>query len=140
MKSFILKLIHIPPYLEIVCLVAYCGLIFFLSSRPSETYPNVNFPHSDKIAHIILYLPLGILSARIAAWYHKRYTWAFLFCLLYGISDEFHQHFVPTRNCSVDDIFADCLGGLLGIILFHELFKFFIRKHPLSLRKSLGGI
>lgn len=140
MKSLLHKLLHVPPYLEIVCLVAYCGLIFFLSSRPAGAYPEVRFPHSDKIAHIVIYLPLGLLSARIAAWYHRGYAWALLFCFLYGIGDELHQHFVPTRSCSVDDVFADCLSGLLGIILFHKLFKLCIRKHPLSLRKSLGGI
>ncbi|MGH8657315.1 MAG: VanZ family protein [Gammaproteobacteria bacterium] len=36
--------------------------------------------------------------------------------ILYGISDEFHQSFVPGRQPSWYDVLADGLGGLLGVL------------------------
>jgi VanZ family protein len=33
---------------------------------------------------------------------------------LYGLSDEWHQSFVPARYAEAGDVLADLLGGLLG--------------------------
>ena len=35
--------------------------------------------------------------------------------MVYGLSDEFHQSFVPMRDASIYDVFADIIGGMLGI-------------------------
>ena len=40
-----------------------------------------------------------------------------LFCLTYGLSDEFHQRFVPGRFSGVDDLVFDTLGGLLAVAI-----------------------
>ena len=42
----------------------------------------------------------------------------FLFCLLYSISDEVHQFFVPERACRVFDVFVDSLGIVFGMTVF----------------------
>ena len=39
---------------------------------------------------------------------------AFLFALMYGISDEFHQSFIQGRDSSWLDVMADGAGGYLG--------------------------
>jgi len=38
--------------------------------------------------------------------------------ILYGISDEIHQYFVPFRYSSVMDVVADGLGASLGISIY----------------------
>jgi VanZ family protein len=38
----------------------------------------------------------------------------FAFTLLFGMSDEWHQSFVPSRMADVWDFAADGLGALLG--------------------------
>jgi VanZ family protein len=39
---------------------------------------------------------------------------AVIFGTLYGISDEFHQSFVPGRDVSGFDVFIDFLGSAIG--------------------------
>jgi len=44
------------------------------------------------------------------------------FCVLYAVTDEIHQLFVPGRACELFDILVDSSGALLGNLLFF-LFK-----------------
>jgi VanZ family protein len=45
--------------------------------------------------------------------------WAALFSVLYGISDEFHQSFVPYRGARVSDVLIDGVGVILaGAFIF----------------------
>jgi VanZ family protein len=41
---------------------------------------------------------------------------------IYGITDEIHQSFVPMRDTSVFDVFADGLGSFAGAYFYDELF------------------
>jgi VanZ family protein len=34
---------------------------------------------------------------------------------VYGVSDEFHQRFVPGRNASIEDWVADVAGAAVGV-------------------------
>ena len=40
--------------------------------------------------------------------------WIVVVAGLFGLSDEIHQHFVPTRNSSVLDLFSDVVGAWLA--------------------------
>jgi VanZ family protein len=43
--------------------------------------------------------------------------WAALLGSLYGLTDEFHQRFVPHRSAELGDWAADTLGAALGALL-----------------------
>ncbi len=45
-----------------------------------------------------------------------------VFCVLYGLSDEFHQLFVVNRTASLWDALFDTLGSGAGLIIF-KIFK-----------------
>lgn len=45
-----------------------------------------------------------------------------IFCVLYAVSDEIHQAFVPGRACRFFDVCVDSIGVLTGILLFFILF------------------
>ena len=90
-----------------------------------------------KSAHFIGYMILGILASGLILYYgniNKKYLLAFLICVIYAISDEIHQLFVPGRSGQVRDVLIDSAGSLLGIILvmaFEKLLIKFNKKHKL---------
>lgn len=107
-------------------LVAYSGIIFYISSIPGLEAP-APFPQADKFFHIGMYFPFGFLAIRaitgtgpvvLAA---RALFAAVALTALYAISDEIHQMFVPGRSASPDDIVADIAGGIFGILAFRFL-------------------
>lgn len=98
--------------------VAYCGLIFYLSSLtiPIEI-EQMKLP--DKALHFIEYGVLSILfffSLKKSMPDHNIKTIALLsilFSSLYGVSDEIHQYFVPGRESSMGDVMADFIGAVI---------------------------
>lgn len=101
----------------------YAGLIFILSSRPQPEKLAL-FPNADKAVHIVEYAVLGALLIR--AFWRSDYGWSIYKCVgisvaaacLYGISDELHQHFVPTRIASGWDVLSDSIGAFIGAIIY----------------------
>jgi VanZ family protein len=104
----------LPPFL---C----AGFIFFLSSLSGKKYPYTFFS-ADKLFHVVEYAILGYLVARAFGYgLHKSkilFVRSFVVCVLYGISDELHQWFVPYRVVSVMDLLADIAGSVLGIGIY----------------------
>ena len=90
-----------------------------------------------KSAHFSGYMILGILASCLILHYeniNKKYSLAFLICVIYAISDEIHQLFVPGRAGQIRDVLIDSAGSLLGIILvmaFEKLLIKFNKKHKI---------
>lgn len=73
-----------------------------------------------KSAHFIAYMILGILSILIFSKFekiNKKPQFAFLLCVVYAISDEIHQLFVPGRSGQLRDVMIDSSGSFVGIAL-----------------------
>jgi VanZ family protein len=106
----------------------YAGLIFFFSSlsHPEEILPITVW---DKFAHVVEYAILGILSYR--AFFNAGSDWTARHALLlgimlsaaYGLTDEFHQMFIPQRQADLLDFFADSIGASVGATTFHWLIR-----------------
>jgi hypothetical protein len=100
--------------------ILWALLIFVASSIPNIALPDLEFIASDKAIHLVVYFVLCVLFHRALS-YQKRFPglarWslacAVLFSILYGVSDEIHQSFVPNRDASVYDLAADSIGTLL---------------------------
>ncbi|MCX5867203.1 MAG: VanZ family protein [Proteobacteria bacterium] len=109
--------------------VLYAGLIFYLSSlTPTQPLP-FSFSGSDKVIHFFMYLGFSFLLLRAlhpGEWIspRNRCLAAFLLAAGYGISDEFHQYFVPGRDCSGFDLLADIAGAAAGILVFERVTRF----------------
>ncbi len=98
--------------------LAWAGTIFFLSSRSTLPDGPDLIPHFDKVAHFSAYTLLGLLLAHAVRATGLPLVAAVALGWLYGVSDEFHQSFVPGRNVDVWDWVADALGVLVGVYLF----------------------
>lgn len=80
-----------------------------------------------KNAHFITYLVLGVLvsnALRSSGVKGKRaFVLAFVICVLYAVSDELHQLFVPGRGGKVSDVLLDSSGAFIGIAGWMSLRK-----------------
>ncbi|MBN2111268.1 MAG: VanZ family protein, partial [Methanosarcinaceae archaeon] len=83
-----------------------------------------SYQHTDKIAHVFLYFGLGIFlhltfrssDSRILRKYAAPF--AIFIGILYGISDEIHQMYVPGRTSSIHDLYADGIGVTIAQLVF----------------------
>jgi hypothetical protein len=99
---------------------AWMGLIFLLSSRSDLPNLTPGLPGLEEIGgHLTEY---GVLAALLWWALHGtglRYpaTGALVLAVLYGMTDEIHQSFVPGRNMSVDDLMVDLIGASAALLI-----------------------
>jgi VanZ family protein len=100
--------------------VIYMMTIFTLSAQ-SQPLPQVTRVIWDKALHTVEYGGLALLFYRAFAGeglsWRSAFMLAFVATSLYGATDEWHQAYVPLRESSVFDWFADNVGALLGGVL-----------------------
>lgn len=70
--------------------------------------------------HGVVFLFLGgFLQLFNELYVHKKPWIVWVICIIYGISDEIHQLFVPGRAFQISDLMMDAIGSLLGIGLVY---------------------
>jgi len=109
---------------------AYALLIFLQSGLPSSVQiPPI--PHVDKLLHALAFGGLGILVFRAIRVSWPEWPAGRLMLLsivaagLYGISDEIHQAFVPSRYADVVDAIFNWIGAGLGVLGYSWLIRVF---------------
>lgn len=127
--------------------ILWMSLIFYLSHQPAtesdalstritevvvktveKVIPNANIAIDSfnnivrKNAHFFAYLVLGLLvinALKRSGFYGYRCIFLALgICVLYAISDEVHQLFVPGRGGQVSDVLIDSAGASVGIGIY----------------------
>lgn len=74
--------------------------------------------------HAFEYLILALLFINLFRLYNiKRNSLVFILCLVYAITDEIHQLFVPGRAFQYFDIFMDSIGSIIGIFIYNIIKK-----------------
>lgn len=70
-----------------------------------------------KNAHLMAYLILGVLVTlpMLRANKKQAFLWAFIICVVFAISDEVHQLFVPGRSGQFKDVCIDSFGAMIGV-------------------------
>ncbi len=117
--------------------ILYCCLIVYLSAQsyPSQHIPSFLFGLSDKLVHGVEYGILGILLYQA---FHQTtptigsITLAVICALIFGISDEIHQWFVPHRQADTLDLLADVVGATFFVFAW-----VFLTKQYASYRQAL---
>lgn len=114
----ILKL-WLPP-------IFWMAIIFFLSSRPTIKTTEIYWQDFivKKTAHFIEYAILSFLYIRAflasEVSRKKSFLLAFLISLVYAISDEYHQSFIPGREPRVRDVIIDSMGAIFAIYIVYS--------------------
>ena len=93
-----------------------------------------------KGAHFSIYLVLGITASIFTLTLEKikkvlRYALSAVIALLYAISDEIHQLYVPGRVGALTDVLIDFGGTLTGLLIL-ALILFVIKKKEIKKRLS----
>jgi VanZ family protein len=96
--------------------LAALAFVFWLSSM--SRVPGAHY-FWDKLLHVTGYTGLGVLALRS---FHgglvpprpRPTILAGLAIVLWGVSDEIHQHFVPGRDASALDVVADGIGFVIA--------------------------
>lgn len=111
-------------------LILWSGVIVFGSSQASVSVTQARdldvFIH--KLAHIIEYSILYIFF--VYAYYSRASRFPLVsiiglcFVFLFGLSDEIHQSFTPTRSPRISDAFVDFCGGVAGYIIVKLYFVY----------------
>jgi VanZ family protein len=122
--------------LNLLLLLAWCGLIFILSHLAASDLPTqfaltsqnsqgtspgslVTFLNWDKLHHAGAYAVMALLAWRTFNDYDYRplqiIIISFVFCSLYGVSDEWHQSFIAGRESDLLDWFADTVGASITL-------------------------
>lgn len=109
--------------------IIYAAVIFWGSSQTQPFGVEIEGACLDKILHTIEYAVLGFLLARALTGSAEKISTkdlvlvTFVMGALYGLTDEFHQHFTPGRIVSVLDLMSDAIGSFLGAVSFAALKK-----------------
>jgi VanZ family protein len=105
-------------------------LIFILSAQPAlPHYPDTLLDTIlKKAAHVIEYGILAFLLWRAlsrgqGALSRSALVTAFVVSVLYAVSDEYHQTFVPGRNGRLVDVGIDVVGALVALLVVGSLGK-----------------
>jgi VanZ family protein len=105
-----------------VLAILWMVLIFISSSIPSDVFPDVGFWGWSKLVHLIYFGVLCYLlekvlreQRRFPLLARRPVLFAFIFTVIYGITDEVHQLITPGRNGQPADVLIDALGASLSI-------------------------
>ena len=111
------------PWFRWGAVALWMGVIYYFSSQSSfALLDRVWQPSLVSIsAHFLEYALLAALlwhalrsSPALAG---RAASLAFVLAVLYAISDEFHQSFVPGRYPDVRDVLVDAAGALMAVLL-----------------------
>jgi hypothetical protein len=110
--------IRVHPLRALLAL-AYMASIFALSALPGRALAGLGlWAGLADLLHVPLYAGLAlvtILALEGRLWLRVAITAAT--CLLFALTDEWHQTFVPGRVFAAADLRADAVGVALGISL-----------------------
>lgn len=132
----------LQKFLAWLALLVWMGVIFYFSHQSGDASMQLSDGILDsfkslfqnfldyhtlsyivrKIAHFTEYFILGLLIYHLVKQYRviskTEIIWMILFCVIYAMSDEFHQVFIGGRSPKVFDVIIDSLGSSLSILLF----------------------
>jgi len=119
----------------VVLLIVYMGVIFWISCLPGEQLTPesvLGIIISASVKHVSEYAILGILMSLVIAQVSNKTLsiifYSSIFSSCYGILDEIHQSFVPTRHCTLVDVYINIIGSMTGVLFYLILSRYTNKK------------
>lgn len=103
---------------------AWMALIFGVSARPLPPYV-ATLP--DWSTHAGAFAVLAVLACRAfagrlgAPLRSGDALRVVVLCVAYGVTDEFHQSFVPGREATAWDVAKDAVGAVVGVWVYRRV-------------------
>lgn len=104
------------------------GVTMHIFKGVSKIMPSIDISFKEfnyivrKFAHFTIYFILGVLVLNAFRRGGRRsirfICISFIVCVLYAMSDEFHQSFVPGRGPAIFDVLIDSSGSATGIMFY----------------------
>ena len=102
--------------------------ISMLLTKNNEELARTIEPYVRKIAHFSEYAVGGILIFLLLMTFQKispkiRNILSIVITIMYAITDEIHQLFIPGREGKIIDVYIDTLGIITGILFVNLILK-----------------
>lgn len=111
------------------------GVIFLMSARTPGQLPD--FGAFDfvvkKSGHFLAYGVLALLVLRAVEGVKRPFFLTLLIVILYAVSDEYHQTFVPGRFGTAVDVGIDAVGAAVALLLVLGINRIRARRSPAPL-------
>ncbi len=80
-----------------------------------------------KLAHFTIYTIGGVITFvfmnKLNITNKRKILYSIMFCLIYAITDEIHQYYVPGRSCDIRDVLIDTIGASIGILITYLIYS-----------------
>ena len=113
----------------VILVLLICIMIFYLTSSSLGTFIGTEHIfhqynwYARKMAHVSLFGLLAVAVQRILKKNQYSYLFAWIFVTAYGLSDEWHQMFVPNRSPHLSDVAIDSTGAFLALAIVYLFFQ-----------------
>ena len=116
-----------------------------LGQEEKEQIANKTEKIIRKVAHFSIYTVVGLLLMGLLSTYKIKENWRMILSILlgmiYAVSDEIHQSFIPGRTPQITDVYIDTLGVVLGILLILlgiKIYEQILQKYYKNITKSVN--
>ncbi len=116
-----LKFIEKYSLITVISTILLAGVIWYLSSFPTDPVPSIGFKYKAYIYHFGIFFLLSLSTIILFSKGGKNKNGigvAILTTILYAVIDEIHQYFVPGRGVSTGDFITDSLGIALAAVFY----------------------
>jgi VanZ family protein len=119
----------------LVVTVFWCLAIYYFTEQPAfndehtlRFFYSIGLPEAmiritdfmvRKLAHVALFFTLAFFALQVVRHWRRQYLAAWAFAVVYGLTDEWHQLYVPGRSGKVGDVLIDAAGAAICIAIVY---------------------